>query len=88
MNELELCRSKIDRIDTEMRRLFIERMKVAEDIAKIKKREGLPIFQPEREAAILAKRSECLSDDYKELYLKFLRNMLDLSKEHQKNNEK
>ncbi len=87
MNELDNCRKKIDEIDTEMKRLFLCRMKVAEEIATIKKKEGLPIYQPEREAFMLEKRSEGLEGEMKQLYISFLKQILTLSKEHQKNNE-
>lgn len=50
LNEL---RSKIDAIDTELVRLFSERMDVAAKVADYKKENNLPIYVPAREREIL-----------------------------------
>ena len=43
MNELEMSRKEITRIDEEMAKLFEQRMKAAEKIAEYKKECGLSI---------------------------------------------
>ncbi len=50
LNEL---RGKIDAIDTELVRLFSERMDIAAQVADYKKENNLPIYVPARERAIL-----------------------------------
>jgi chorismate mutase/prephenate dehydratase len=50
---LEELRRKIDTIDTEMLRLLNERADVVHEVGLLKKREGLAIYAPEREDALL-----------------------------------
>ena len=47
--DLKECREKIDRIDGEILRLFEERMKVSDDVARYKRAHGLPILDFARE---------------------------------------
>ena len=51
--ELNDLRNKIDAIDTELVRLFTERMDIAAQVADYKKENNLPIYVPARERAIL-----------------------------------
>jgi len=55
---LDEVRKKIDDLDSELIRLFSERALVAKEVGEIKKREGLAIFVPEREEALLNKLTE------------------------------
>ena len=55
---LEEIRGRIDEIDRNMRTLFEQRMLLADQVARVKARTGDDIFQPDREASIIAKRSE------------------------------
>lgn len=52
---LKTLRDQIDAIDSELVVLLGKRVAVARDIARIKKREKLPILDPNREEAIKAK---------------------------------
>lgn len=47
--QIDALREKIDQIDDELVRLFVERMDVAKQIAKYKKENNLPIYIPARE---------------------------------------
>ncbi|MBS0625902.1 MAG: chorismate mutase [Verrucomicrobia bacterium] len=49
---LEVLRTKIDKINREIVHLLGERLKVAREIARIKKDRKLPILDAEREALI------------------------------------
>ena len=49
MINLQECRDEIDKIDSEIIRLFEQRMKVAEDVAEYKIRTGKKVLDPERE---------------------------------------
>ena len=60
LNEL---RDKIDAIDTDLVRLFAERMEVAAQVADIKKENNLPIYVPARERAVLKSVAEKAGDE-------------------------
>ena len=50
---LEEIRARIDQIDDELVRLFLERLSLAEEIAEIKRAENLPIRSAAREQEII-----------------------------------
>lgn len=51
--ELKDCRRRIDEINSEMERLFLERMEISLDVAAYKQEHHLPTFDPAREREIL-----------------------------------
>lgn len=53
--DLDTIRFRINEINDDMLRLFIERMKVSKDIGNTKKGLGKPIYDPRREREILTK---------------------------------
>ena len=53
VTELERWRARIDVIDGQLMRLLNSRSACAVEIGRIKRRHGLPIYSPEREAAVL-----------------------------------
>jgi len=53
MSDLDSLRIKIDALDTDLLRLLNERAAVAQQIGKIKSRDGLPVYAPERENRVL-----------------------------------
>ena len=55
---LEELRLRIDEIDGHLVRLFNARAQCALEIGEIKKQQGLPIYQPEREVAVLERARE------------------------------
>lgn len=56
--ELSEIRTKIDAVDDELLRLFLERMDLAEEVAAYKNEHHLPILNKQREREILAKVTE------------------------------
>ena len=54
MRTLEDFRKDIDRVDEVIVRLLNERARVACEIGRLKKAEGVPVYQPEREKQVLA----------------------------------
>jgi chorismate mutase/prephenate dehydratase len=56
--DLNECRARIDEIDGELTRLFIERMNVSAELAAFKRQKGLPISDPQREREKRAKIAE------------------------------
>lgn len=51
--DIKDLRNKIDTIDTQLVRLFAERMSISAQVAEYKRQNNLPIYVPEREADIL-----------------------------------
>src|SRR5213083_2670698 len=54
MRTLDDLRNDIDRVDEVLVRLLNERARVACEIGRIKKEQGIEIYQPEREKQVLA----------------------------------
>ena len=53
MDNIDDLRERINSIDDELLRLFNERAKLALEIGKVKKIQGLPIYTPSREEQII-----------------------------------
>ena len=83
MIELELMRIKIDEIDGRLLALFKERLEVSKKIGLLKKKHNIKIFDPQREQEIIDNYTQNVSDDEKKYIEKFLRNLIDISKEVQ-----
>ena len=83
MIELELMRKKIDEIDDKLLALFKERLEVSKKIGLLKKKYKMEIFDPQREQEIIAGCTQNISEDEKVYVEKFLRNLMDISKEVQ-----
>lgn len=82
MDLLEI-RQRIDEIDNRLVELFVERMKITDEVAVYKKANGLPVLDRGREERILDKiallAGEEFSSDAKELYER----IFELSRAHQ-----
>lgn len=84
MNDLELARTEINKIDEEMAHLFEQRMKICRIIADYKKAHGLSIHDPAREAALIQRsRSHIQDSDVESYYVRFLKKMMELSCQYQ-----
>lgn len=57
-NSLDELRVQIDKIDSQMVELLAQRAKITAQVGQYKSRVGLPIYVPEREAELIAKRRE------------------------------
>ena len=53
-SELERLRRNIDDVDTVLVKLLNQRARWALEVGEVKSRAGVPIYQPEREAKVLA----------------------------------
>ncbi len=84
MKDLNESRLIIDDIDKKMKELFIKRMETVKDIALYKKQNGLAIFDEKRESAMFERLGSDLGEDLKDYYLDFLKNVVRISKEYQK----
>lgn len=87
MNDERLteARKKINEIDKNMAKLFEERMNVAKEIAEYKKENGIPIFDESRETEVIKKNTEYINtEEYKDYYVEFVQNVMDISKQYQR----
>ena len=84
MNELEKTRKRIGVLDAEMARIFVERMKLVEDVAAYKKDNGLPVHDPVREAAVLERNLQFVDDPVlREYYTPFIKGMMGYASAYQ-----
>ena len=84
MNKLEENRAVIDRVDQELTKLFEERFRAVLEIAEYKKENGMKIFDPSREEAIIEKHSGNVPEEFRPYFRSWYKEMLKLSKEYQK----
>lgn len=70
--DIDMLRRKIDSIDDDLVRLFVERMEVARQVAEYKKEKNLPIYAPAREREklqdVAAKAGNGMDDYVRSLY--------------------
>jgi len=84
MKKLDEIRNEISAIDRQMGQLFEKRMHLCSEVLSCKKECGLPVFDAEREAAILSDSISNLSDaDLKEYNILFFKSLMDISKLYQ-----
>ena len=84
MNELENARLTINETDRKMAKLFSARMKAAEAIAAYKKERGLPVYDAEREAELIARNCALIEDEtLKPYYADFIRKTIGISRDYQ-----
>ena len=63
MDKLIKARTEIEDIDKEMAELFVKRMTAVKSISEYKTEHGLPIYDPAREDALIAKNASRVEDD-------------------------
>ena len=84
MTELEMARNIINAVDTEMAKLFSQRMDAVKTVAEYKKLHGLPIEDATRESEMIARNSNMIENDqYRQYYVDFLKSAVDVSKKYQ-----
>ncbi|MCL2227183.1 MAG: chorismate mutase [Oscillospiraceae bacterium] len=81
--DLSDLRCKIDEIDYELVRLFCERMRISGEIAHYKSRNGLEIFDPERELAKLSDIKRNAEHDFHGYIEELYARVFELSREYQ-----
>ena len=62
--DLQACREAINEIDEELVALFVRRMKVAADIAAVKRAAGKPVYDPAREEKVLQRVSALAGEPF------------------------
>lgn len=84
MKKLEEARAVIDLIDNEIIELYEKRMSVVLDVIKYKIENNIPILDTNREAIMLEKNLNKISNEqYKQYYKNVLEGFLKASKEMQ-----
>ena len=83
-DRLQKAREIIDKVDSQMAELFIQRMKAVETVFEYKKAYGLPIYDKKREDAVIEKNSSLIDDAViKEYYTDYLKNLMVVSRAYQ-----
>ena len=84
MDKLSDARKKINEIDAEMARLFVDRMNASRDVAEYKKEHGLKIYDKNREDEVIRNNSKYIEDEeIREYYVNFLKNNMAVSRSYQ-----
>lgn len=83
MQNLSEYREKIEKIDAELIKLFVERMKLSKAIGEYKKEEKLPVFDSQREEELKLRNLSLVDDEYKKAYLEVFEKILKVSKDQQ-----
>lgn len=81
--ELSEVRKNIDRVDSEIKKLFKERMHLADQVARIKAETDDEIFKPEREQAIIENLTGDVSDDILMEYSALIKRIMEISRKYQ-----
>ena len=85
MTKLEEARLSIDKIDSEILKLFEERMDVVQEVIKYKIEHNIPILDTNRENQMLEKNLNKISNEgYRNYYKTVLEGFLKASKDMQK----
>ena len=84
-DRLQAARMVIGEVDRDMARLFMKRMEAVRDIAAYKREKGLPILDAAQERVVIERNLSYIDDDgLRELYLQFLRQVMEVSKAYQR----
>ncbi len=81
--DLQKSRSDISQIDEQIVSLFQKRMAISKEIAKYKKENRLPIYDPERERAILNRVTALAGDELADYTGVLYQTMFDVSRSYQ-----
>lgn len=81
---LEESRAEIDKIDAQMLTLFEKRMAVCENIAREKMKASLPVFDAEREKAVLEKAKSAVAPELAPYAALLMSYIMELSRRRQR----
>ena len=80
---LDEIRLHIDAVDTQVKKLFLERMDCAQQVAQEKAKTGGDVFVQSREDAIIAGRTADVAPERKDEYAYFLLLLMSISRRYQ-----
>jgi len=81
--QLDEVRSQIDEVDTQIRELFIRRMKLADEVACIKAQTEDVIYKPDREMSIIDRQSQGMEPSLLMEYRALIRRVMEISRKYQ-----
>lgn len=81
--ELSDVRVNIDRVDGEIRKLFMERMILADQVACIKSKTEDTINKPEREKDIIKRQTQGVEDKFLKEYTALIKRIMEISRKYQ-----
>ena len=81
--ELSEIREKLDEIDKELLDLFLQRMKLVDQVAEIKKNQQRALYDPKREREILQRIQENAEEPYGSAAHRLFHSLLELSRARQ-----
>ncbi len=81
--KLEEIRVGIDSVDNQLKELFVERMKLADGVARAKSETADDIFKPDREDIIIERLTEGVSSDIVKEYTAFIKKVMEVSRKYQ-----
>ena len=85
MKDLNDVREGINKIDEQMTKLFIDRMKLCKDVAEYKKENSMPIYDASREEKVISNNLKLIEDEnIKPFYVNYIKGLLNVSKEYQR----
>ena len=83
-DKLNEAREIINRADEQMAELFVQRMHAVEMVFEHKKEFGLPVFDAQREEAVINKNSALIDDEViKGYYIDYIKNLMGISRAYQ-----
>lgn len=80
---LEEVRKEIDKVDSQIKKLFSERMELAENVAKVKAETGDVILKPEREEIIISNLTEDVKPSIVKEYTALIKRIMEISRKYQ-----
>lgn len=83
MEKLLEYRKEIEKIDSELIELLVQRMELSKKIGDFKRENGLPIFDPKREEELKQKNILSCKEEYRRGYQEILEAILKVSKDIQ-----
>jgi len=81
--DIHQLRKQINEIDAQLVRLFDERMHVALQIAKYKKENALPVFDPAREKEVLSRQAAAVAEELAPYVRTLYHTLFELSRSYQ-----
>ena len=82
-DKLSPLRAEIDAIDDQMVALLLRRLAVVDEIAAVKALHALPVFDPQREARVIARVIADVPDDMHDAVRALMATLFDVSKKRQ-----
>lgn len=80
---LEEVRQSIDKVDKEIKKLFKERMMLADNVARVKAETEDKIYKPDREEIIISNLTEDIDDNIKMEYTALIKRIMEISRKYQ-----